>query len=788
MEKPTKILAKTNASKSLLEAVNSLTSHDVQVTDTKMVLNYQQITQILPLDNTPLPPKFVGIQKLYLSNNFLQNLDGLEFFKCLTHLSLSFNEILDINELDHIKSRKTLELLSLDGNFLCKHPNYKFITVKRFPNLRQLDNLNITPYTKSVLKDSEQTELEIMPFLYNCMEEMKRLDSLHKILQLHQEAKITNTQLSSKLDPILFKNMLQQYSKVQENIENLDFGIKNNKPKGIRDIEKIINVMSDVIDTNIENLDLAKKPELQKIYQSLFREIIVGLKLQYNNRDIEKYLCYQIIKDDPKFIDLLKEEIPFNSLTSDSEFLQSCIDLIISTGSPKIDYEKFTEKMLSYFYQISPNTAKLTEPFIRSAEKIDFSGDESKSKNEINEQVLYRFPVFPLNEQYCEILGDTLKGIIIELLQKYSDIKLFIGQYFSFLISNFNTTKTDLQNEQNEMGSVESLELSHSDNEKEIAKNMPVQTNQDVEKQNDRKIIFHLGLEKFDAVCSKIVQKYQKNLVIHGLCQIIMKVKNEKIGLHKMCCIHANAYKRTILGILQILRKYAEKVTKIGRLIAHNKRVKIKTRILTEFKNLVSLKSIYNTRADIRRNMTLLSKFYKAARIILNRDNATKSLQIIKIAKQFEHKLLQKYFELFKIMTSSRRDIVSAENIQKSAKKNLKVTFDETINKQTAAETYANITNQDNTLMQVLEQKDSLIYQAPTITLEKSNSKIKNTEKLAKPKSIKKRASSKYFFEPIKFIKKSYTLYNKKKKRSVCTDNSECSYRRSTISFIAKIS
>ena len=99
------------------------------INTTKIHLNYQQISAI-----GDIPHQFHSIQILYLSHNLIEKLNGIECFTTLTHLSLSYNAICDIDELFHISNKEKLLSISIKGNFMIKHPNYITAILLKFPS------------------------------------------------------------------------------------------------------------------------------------------------------------------------------------------------------------------------------------------------------------------------------------------------------------------------------------------------------------------------------------------------------------------------------------------------------------------------------------------------------------------------------------------------------------------------------------------------------------------------------------------------------------------------------
>ena len=90
-----------------------------------------------------IPLIFCNITRLNLSNNNIISLEGIEQFANLTHLSISYNLIEDIYELNHIINPEILLHLNVKGNFFCKNPSFEEVILNLFINLKSLDDLKI---------------------------------------------------------------------------------------------------------------------------------------------------------------------------------------------------------------------------------------------------------------------------------------------------------------------------------------------------------------------------------------------------------------------------------------------------------------------------------------------------------------------------------------------------------------------------------------------------------------------------------------------------------------------
>jgi hypothetical protein len=118
------------------------------VTQHKITLSYKNISLI----GFGIPDKFCNISKLYLSNNKIYSLNGIEAFKFLTHFSISYNNIEKIEELDRISNKEILISLSIKGNLFCKNPLSNVMIINKFKKLKDLDGFKISDTTLKVIE------------------------------------------------------------------------------------------------------------------------------------------------------------------------------------------------------------------------------------------------------------------------------------------------------------------------------------------------------------------------------------------------------------------------------------------------------------------------------------------------------------------------------------------------------------------------------------------------------------------------------------------------------------
>ncbi len=87
-----------------------------------------------------------------MSNNKINSLSGIEVFKKLTHLSICFNKIEKVQELERITNKTNLISLSVKGNFFCTNPNSNIQIIEMFSNLKDLDSYKVTESSVNVIR------------------------------------------------------------------------------------------------------------------------------------------------------------------------------------------------------------------------------------------------------------------------------------------------------------------------------------------------------------------------------------------------------------------------------------------------------------------------------------------------------------------------------------------------------------------------------------------------------------------------------------------------------------
>lgn len=106
-----------------------------------------------------------NIVTLYLSNNYLKDLENIEVFSSLRNLSVANNCIKYYHEVKSLRSLQLLEKLCLDGNPICFLPFYREIIIDMCPQLHVLDDRKVSIAERklsTILRKKFVTMLEVM--------------------------------------------------------------------------------------------------------------------------------------------------------------------------------------------------------------------------------------------------------------------------------------------------------------------------------------------------------------------------------------------------------------------------------------------------------------------------------------------------------------------------------------------------------------------------------------------------------------------------------------------------
>ncbi|CAK65469.1 unnamed protein product (macronuclear) [Paramecium tetraurelia] len=316
-------------------------------------LSSKQITRIGKLvQNSP----FLNLQHLHISHNNISNLDGIEQFKQLKSLSLSNNQMVDINELK--KVNRNLQYLSIHSNPFTVY-DYHDVCYHLFRQLKRLDGMAVDMrIVKSQRIQAEVVSRWLIPWIYQLNNQML---NIQKVLSLRNATKELDQR--SQLKTVSNDLLLQiDWQFIDRMLSFLGSSTLQNLSKLLQSLQYN------------QELDQAQTKEMKKIHYETFQDVI---KLQSSNHyaafidylirlnDGDKTNYYKVflniqkpqlhISSDlyPKDDDLIPQEQPQKIIQTVPTFLKDkikCQEVISNTYRKQRaipDYEK--ELFFQYF-------------------------------------------------------------------------------------------------------------------------------------------------------------------------------------------------------------------------------------------------------------------------------------------------------------------------------------------------------------------------------------------------------------------------------------------------------
>ena len=419
-----------------------------------------------------IPPIFHNITRLYLSNNNIITLEGIEQFANLTHFSISYNLIEDIYELNRIINPEILLHLNVKGNFFCKNPSFSEVILNLFLNLKTLDDLKINNNHKNQIKYGQELSKLILPFILDLQEKIEKISSIQNVYQINQEYNMINSSsdnLQNHINDEKLNGLLNELNNIDENsilqilsLINEKKIINNNIPS-INELNKLIN---NYLTKNINNnLIVSENNKIKNIYETLFITLILNQK----RKDYRGFLNYLIMTSDQKLLEFIKikgnnlknidmSKISFNILCQNFE------KILINNSNYSIEDINEIQMMIFYMYFNGNNILTNNDDDIQIVidekdrkEKIILNNYEQKVIN-FREMIPAYFPVFPLDNEFMKSLSNFIKEKINILLNYSKQLKKGgnnqknIKMNMNMKINNNNENKRIQENKANQTG------------------------------------------------------------------------------------------------------------------------------------------------------------------------------------------------------------------------------------------------------------------------------------------------------------------------------------------------
>jgi hypothetical protein len=281
-----------------------------------VTISFNQELKYILSEKYSIPTYFHNITKLYLSNNSIISLNGIQTFINLTHLSVSFNNLVNLEELDFIYNKNLITLLGVKGNIFMKNPLANQNIISKFPNLKDLDGSKIGETTFKLISETKHLRSNLIPTLYILRNYINNYDLLIKKVMINLEIIENNggfnslQKIEDKIEKIkqLFKQVFPHF---------MDFSkMKKYQKRNINPSIYVIQKMLNCIVINENHLKEIFKPQdrnyLSIIYERLFSEIIRAYTLKKNYNELPFFLNFLVLKSLP-----LLERFLFQRIESD---------------------------------------------------------------------------------------------------------------------------------------------------------------------------------------------------------------------------------------------------------------------------------------------------------------------------------------------------------------------------------------------------------------------------------------------------------------------------------------
>ena len=490
------------------------------IPSTKILLAKQQLTHIAPKYNNSTYP---NVRRLYISNNDIQSLDGIQCFKNLEQISLNYNQLLDIEEV--VKLGCIVSHLLVRGNFLDRNPDYRRILIEHFPKLVLLDELEISWKTREDIKDSFETETKIIPFIQHLLDKHKKFNDMLDELNIIIELK--NSGMGSTIN-------IDHYIETSKNFMNISKIIDDFTMKPIMNSYSLKKLMTQIGFINENALD---KDTQMGICESLYKNMIMQLRLE-GERDLERYLCYQVLKNDIKLFEQLKKQIDINNpkvLLTYSKYMEYCVELLIK-GICHVDYDMLAREQFKHFLKFCHYKGIFNENHDSIKYNQHSEGKKQKKTHCINNKKIYSitnensnsnnngdisyegnltyndnnndivFPLFPFNQNYLRALKSLLHNKLNNIKTLHKDMLNLLLENFpearSHFIDEYNDPNSEWLAKPNELISKSDKLNIYKDNTKEN-----IETKYELDSNRKKKLI-EVGEKLLNKVANQQFRKY----------------------------------------------------------------------------------------------------------------------------------------------------------------------------------------------------------------------------------------------------------------------------------------
>jgi len=348
-----------------------------------------------------------NIEKVFLSNNQIKSLNGIQLYQNVKVLSISYNEISNFCELQYLKGL-SLHNLTMEGNPITKLPYYSHHVVTMIPSLRLLDGNVITEEIRQKALDIISLENEyFMRIIQNNIKIIKLENALNRgnnpenkdfqewsmktknLLNSSEDVSLTQSDIDDRVNQIresaieLKSNNKKRWIDIYQTIEDLQ--------------EKTIAEISEKIQKIYSSRAISSKPQRYLSQKQENNSNSLNTMGKNHIKNISTPISQEIDNDNDIFDTILLQTQTLSPVPRSSPPVQECtLDLFACFSSLK--KHRIQRNIMKAWLQLVHQSYSLNE----------------KESYYVNESTMLELRVecsFEINKPLCESITETPQNI-----------------------------------------------------------------------------------------------------------------------------------------------------------------------------------------------------------------------------------------------------------------------------------------------------------------------------------------------------------------------------------------
>jgi len=411
----------------------------------------------------PLPVKFSFCNKnltqipanlpenltiLYLGNNEINNLNGIEKYKNLEKLSLAFNKLNNLNEIEKIP--KSVKILTLEGNPIINMINYRAKCINLHQNLENIDGVKISDQERINSAKICRKELELRKLLIDAQSEIcdydiqKAKDLIDKKVQekyeklISQNANITPNSWETVFSNI-FIELKGEITKIRKPPRPEELPLQITKiPKSLEIIEN-----KPKIDYSKENKELKLKlVELIKQNSKIVSQNTDFIKELSKKSAILENKNYEL---ESKFSEIIRKSENFNLKNTnniEAQKFEQISKIVKREKAEKFFFMNTGRRIIHKYYSACQKSSKINA----NIQKINYKLLKKSFYVLRRFQLIQKFLKYNENKRNLNLIRNSLQKLqkhtkTQKLIRKHKN-KIYYGKAFISLVRRVSNKKS----------------------------------------------------------------------------------------------------------------------------------------------------------------------------------------------------------------------------------------------------------------------------------------------------------------------------------------------------------